>query len=219
MKSKRILLLPAIIACMALSPAALADAIYNVSIDTAPLIGNAAGPFSLDFQFTDGSGMNDSNNTVIVDNFNFGGGGVVGSAITTGSVTGGLTPSGFTMTDSFFLSELTQAFTPGTALDFTVHLTGNVDSGGVPDEFSFAIFDNTGSPIPTVGLFDTLLIADIDSSQPSLLGFASDPSRNAAGSGAPITLSAPVVTSPVPEPSALWWLGCGLLTLVLRRGR
>src|SRR5262249_21463960 len=35
-----------------------------ITINTAPLIGHAAGPFSLDFELIDGSGTSDANNTV-----------------------------------------------------------------------------------------------------------------------------------------------------------
>ncbi len=74
MKPPTLLLL--ILVSFAMLPrAARADAIYNVSLDTSSLIGNAAGPFSLDFQFNDGSGTNDGNNTVTLTNFAFGGGG------------------------------------------------------------------------------------------------------------------------------------------------
>ena len=198
------------------SRTAQADVVYNVSLDTSPLIANAAGPFSLDFQFTDGSGTNDGNNTVTLSNFDFGAGGGTGLATTTGSVSGDLT-SAVTLTDSQFFNEFTQTFTPGATLGFTVGLTTNVDAGGVPDEFTFAILDNTGAEIPTLGLFDTLLLADIDSSSPELHGFASDTSRGTAATGDPLALDAPVVTSAAPEPSALWLPACGLIAVALRR--
>jgi hypothetical protein len=58
------------LATLLLAPAAAhADFIYNVTLNTAPLVGNAAGPFSLDFQLT-GTG----NNTVTLSRFQFGGG-------------------------------------------------------------------------------------------------------------------------------------------------
>jgi len=199
------------------SRTAQGDVIYNVSLDTSPLIGNAAGPFSLDFQFTDGSGINDGNNTVTLSNFDFGAGGGTGLPTTAGTVSGDLT-SGFTLTDSDFLNEFTQTFTPGATLDFTIDLTTNVDAGGVPpDEFTFAILDNTGAEIPTLGLFDTLLLADIDSSNPTLFAYASDTSRGTAATGDPISLDAPIVTSATPEPSALWLPVCGLAMVALRR--
>lgn len=212
----RIFLLLLLASFVLLPCTAQADVIYNVSLDTSPLIGNAAGPFSLDFQFTDGSGTNDGNNTVTLSNFDFGAGGGTGSPATSGSVSGDLT-SGITLIDSQFFNEFTQTFTPGAALDFTVDLTTNVDAGGVPDEFTFAILDNTGAEIPTLGLFDTLLLADIDSNSPMLFPSGSDTSRGTAATGEAIALDTPIVTSPVPEPSALWVPACGLALFAFRR--
>ena len=216
MKPKFVLALPLFAAAL-LPGVAVADVIYNVSIGTAPLISDAAGPFSLDFQFTDGSGANDGNNSIVVNNFSFGAGAVTGSPSISGSVTGDIA-GGFTMTDSAFFNEFLQGFTPGATLGFTVRLTTNIDAGGVPDEFSFAILDHTGAEIPTLGPFDVMLLADINSSNPSLLGFASDTSRNPAGGGAPISLGAPVVTSAVPEPSAGWLL-LGAVAMLTGRAR
>lgn len=224
MNPRLFLMLPGLIIMAAVPRVAQADAIYDVSIDTSTLIGNAAGPFSLEFQFTDGSGLGDGNNTVTLAGFNFGaGGGPVGViALGLGSVSGNLN-SGATLTDSSFFNQLIQGFTPGSALSFQVDLTTNLDVGGVPDEFSFSILDNTGTEIPTLDSagFDRILFADISSATPALLGFASDTSRNAAASGQPIGLSAPVITSPVPEPSARWLIACGLgmLTLLARSRR
>lgn len=211
------IVLVVLLASWATLPCALqADAIYGVSLDTTALIGNAAGPFSLDFQFTDGSGANDGNNTVTLSNFSFGAGGPTGLAAISGGVSGDLTSS-LTLTDNAFLNEFTQTFTPGATLDFTVDLTTNVDSGGVPDEFTFAIFDNTGAAIPTLGLFDTLLLADIDSSSPALFASGSDTSRGTAATGDPIALDAPFVTSPVPEPAALWLPAFAFAVFAFRR--
>ncbi|HEX5229016.1 MAG TPA: NF038129 family PEP-CTERM protein [Bryobacteraceae bacterium] len=212
----RLFLLILLAGFAALPSSAWADAIYNVSLDTSNLIGNTAGPFSLDFQFNDGSGTNDGNNTVTLSNFAFGAGGPTGSAVTNGSVSGDLTSS-VTLTDSDFFNEFTQTFTPGSTLVFTIDLTTNVDAGGVPDEFTFAILDSTDAEIPTLGPFDTVLLADIDSSSPALFGYASDPSRGTAATGDTLAFDAPVVTSPVPEPSVLWMSASGLAILALRR--
>jgi hypothetical protein len=63
--------------------------IYDVSIDTSPLVGNAAAPFSLDFQFIDGSGIDDGNNIVSLGNFDFGAGGGTGSPTARDAVASG----------------------------------------------------------------------------------------------------------------------------------
>src|SRR6185312_13251794 len=100
----------------------------EVTLNTAPLIGDTAGPFSLVFQLTDGSGIGDGNNTVTISNFQFGSGGPSGSPTTFGGVSGDV-GSTVTLVDSSFLNYLIQPFTPGTTLEFTVTTTNNVDSG------------------------------------------------------------------------------------------
>jgi hypothetical protein len=192
---------------------AFGNAVYNVSIDTSPLIGNAAGPFMLDFQFLDGSGLDDGNNTVTLSGFAFGSGSPTGSASTFGGVAGDLLTS-LTLTDTSFFNEFTQGFTPGNALAFVVDLTTNVDLGGVPDEFTLAILDSSGFQIPTLGPFDTVLLADITSGNPSLFSYGSDTSRNAVASGEPIALAAPSV-SQVPEPSLGWLVAGGFFALLI----
>ncbi len=196
---------------------ASAGTLYNVSIDTSSLIGNAAGPFQLDFQFIDGSGTDDGNNTVTLGSFNFGGGSYDLSATTTGGVSGDPSTS-IVLVDSSFFNEYTIGFTPGSTLAFSVDLTGNVDPGGVPDEFSFGILDSSGFEIPALGPGDSLLLADISSASPVLQGYGSDVTRNAAG-GAPIDLSAPAITpaASTPEPATLWLLAGALLVGMGRR--
>ena len=65
----------------------------------------------------------------------------------TGGASGDLGTS-VTLTDSDFLNEFTQDFTPGSLLEYDVNLTTNVDTGFTPDAFSFALFQN-GVEIPT----------------------------------------------------------------------
>jgi hypothetical protein len=175
-----------------------ADVVYNVSMDTAPLKNNAAGPFSLEFQFTDGSGASDGNNTITLDQFSFGAdGGLVGAPSTFGSTTGDLATS-LSFTDSSFFNQFIQEFKPGNELQFRLTTTTNIDPGGVPDEFTFSILDNSGTELPTLGFFDVFVQLDISSAKPTPQSFASDTSRAAAG-GAPVDLSAPSISA-VPEP-------------------
>jgi hypothetical protein len=77
------------LACaVALTHAPLAEAVlflnYHVTVATSPLIGHPAGPFSLDFQLTDGSGLGDANNTATISNLSYGGGAATGSATLSG---------------------------------------------------------------------------------------------------------------------------------------
>jgi hypothetical protein len=194
---------------------------YNVSLNTGSLVANAAAPFSLDFQFTDGGGTGDGNNTVTLSGFNFGGGSAAadGTATTFGGASGSPATS-IVITDTSFFNEYTIGFTPGATLNFTVDLTANVDAGGVPDEFSFGILDSSGFEIPANGPGDSLLLADINQATPVLYSYSSDTSRNAAA-GAPIALAAPVVTQQssvgTPEPATVWLVGTAAALLFARR--
>jgi hypothetical protein len=116
-------------------------------MNTAPLAGHTAGPFSLEFQLNDGSGTNDGNNTASLSNFLFNGGAAVGSPTLNGGASGNLT-SGVTLTDNSFFNQFIQGFTAGSTLSFRLSLSTNVGSGGTPDQFSFAILDKTGTEIP-----------------------------------------------------------------------
>src|SRR5579859_8130563 len=91
----------------------LASTMFAVTLDTSPLIGHPAGPFSLNFQFTDGQGTGDANNTVTLSSFAFGGGSAAGGPSLTGGASGSL-GSGVVLTDSAFFNAFTEGFTPGT---------------------------------------------------------------------------------------------------------
>jgi hypothetical protein len=199
-----------------------ADAIYSVSLDTSPLIGEAAGPFSLAFEFTDGSGTGDANNTVILSNFQFGvGGSASGLPTMFGGATGD-TASGITLIDNSFFNALVQPFNPGTMLGFSLQASTNVDAGPTPDEFSFSILDSSGAPIPTLGFVPAFLVLDIDSSNPTPQTFSSDPSTPPQGGGGGITMAAPQATIGTPEPGTFILLGAGsgmILILFKKRKR
>jgi hypothetical protein len=47
---------------------------YDVTLDTAPLVGHPAGPFYVEVAFTDGGGVDDANNTITLSNIQFAGG-------------------------------------------------------------------------------------------------------------------------------------------------
>src|SRR5579872_2428896 len=83
---------------------------FHVLFDTSGLAGAAGGPFSLDFQLTDGSGTGDGNTIVTLADFT--GAALIGSPATTGGVAGAL-PGVMTMMDSAFFTEYSQVFTPG----------------------------------------------------------------------------------------------------------
>ncbi len=176
-------------------------AFYHVDVNTAALIGNPSGPFSVDFQFNDGSGLGDGNNTGTVGNFTYGGGGASGSATQLGGASGDLY-SGVVLTDTTPFNELFQGFTAGTTLGFDVTLTTNVDPGSTPDAFSFAILDGSLANIPTTGVGDTLLLINL---YPAGVNIQTGASLNPAG-----------VIVAVPEPSSLGILTFGLILAGLR---
>ncbi len=163
-----------------------------ITVNTSPLIGHPAGPFSLAFQLTDGSGAGDANNTVTVTGFQFGGGNATGSPAFAGGASGSLTSS-VTLTDSAFVNFLVQPFVPGSRLTFVVSVTANLESGEIPDRFGFAILDSGGAEIPTLAgeKVDQLVAVAIDSPDLIFETFASDPIRTPLTGGSAIVMSEP----------------------------
>ena len=183
------------------APMAFAGSIFTFTFDTTPLLGHPAGPFSLNFQFNDGSFPNDANNSANLTLFDLGGGSLVGLGLLTGGVAGDLSSS-VLFQDSSFLNMYTQGFNVGSALSFGIDMTTFLDSGDTPDQFSFAILDNTGTEIPTTALgilgSDVLVSIDIVPSLASSAGvrglssaigvarvqvFATDATRTPIGGG------------------------------------
>lgn len=183
--------------------AAQAAALFTVSLDTSALIGSPAGPFALDFQFADGSGGGDGNNTALVSNFNFHGGSWGG-------------PASVSLTDSSFFAEFSQTFTAGASLSFNVSLTTAVDAGPTPDRFTFALLDKNGFEVPTLGFADEFLGVDLNSANPTIETYGTDTSRTLLDIAAP-------TTAPIPEPNsallAALLCGCGAVGLWVRRQR
>lgn len=198
-----------------------AAVIYGVNMDTTGLSGHPAGPLSVMFQMTDGSGTGDGNNTATITDFQFGGGSPSGSPVLAGDASGSL-GSVVSLTDSSFLNMFMQTFTPGLSLAFRVTLTTNVDAGGVPDQFSFSILDSSGAALPTRGLgmigLDSFMTVDIDSDTPQARAFAADMFRFPEAGGPAIDLAAPAVQV-VPEPQTWMLLGGALVSLAVMRRR
>ena len=185
---------------LAARPVAANTLAFEVVVNTAPLIGNMAGPFSLDFQLN-GTGPN----SVAITGFNFGGGRAIGPAVSSGGASGDL-GSGIALSDaSFFFNELYEQFTPGNALSFLVTMTAEVTS--TPDLFSFAILNGSLFNIPTTGLGDSLLLVNITKSTLAL----SDVQifTGATLPGGPDYSG--VTVRALPEPAALLLLGAGLV--------
>jgi len=210
---------------LAAPPLARASA-FTVSVDVGSLSvppGSASAPFALYFQLTDGSGANDGNNTVTLSSFSLADGTFTPGPFTFGGAAGDLTTI-VTLTDTSFFSFFQQGFafpaglTPASRLlSFHVNMTTNVDPGGVPDVFAFSILDGTGFPIPTLDPLgtDTLITVTIDSANPFVAAYGSDPDRSRLGVNAPAIGSISVV----PEPGTVWLVGAGVFALVKRTRR
>ncbi len=231
-KTIRFAILTVLLTAAALTPAS-ADTIFTVTLDTTTLTvppGSTAGPFSLAFQLTDGSGLGDANNTATVSGFQFGGGSASACPAGCSAIggAGGDAGSSIVLNDSSFFNSFVEAFTPGTSLSFHVDLTTSVDPGGTPDAFAFSLLDGGGFPIPTLDPSgaDTLLNVNLDSTHPRILAYATDVSRlTGGGSGVAISIPAPEIGAPssaVPEPNALLSIAisvAGLALIVRKRSR
>jgi hypothetical protein len=191
--------------------ALFAQAVLNVVINTTSLVGHSAGPFSFGLAFTDGSGFGDGNNTVVVNNFSYGGGSSLGGPELFGGATGSL-ETGVTLTDSSFLSLLSEQFTPGNQLSFSVTWTSNDDVGFYPDRLTFYIFESSGVPLRTLApAADYFFGIDLSSTNPIVSVYGSDPSRPPTV-GNPISIGPPTVvfldtTPPVIVPQITGTLG------------
>jgi hypothetical protein len=184
---------------------------FHVDVNSAPLVGSVAGPFSLDFQLTDGSGTLAVPNTATLSNFVFAGGSPLGAATLLGGAAGNLSSTVILSDGGNFLNEFFQVFNPGSRLSFDVTLTGNVDPGPTPDAFSFAILNGTFANIPTQGLGDALLLVNIGAPN---LG-PGDVQTFASTSPVGVAVTAFLV----PEPASLLLVGVGLVAIGARRWR
>jgi hypothetical protein len=178
-----------------------------VNLNTSPLFG---GQFSLVFDLIDGDAT--ANNSATVNNAQFGGGGLIGSPILTGSAAGSL--SGIvTLTDSAFFNEYFHDFSSGSLLSFVLDFTANF-AGGTPDSLTFLLIDNsTGFPIPTLAPLgtDVFLAVDLNGSSPVVQTFGTDPARTNFAIAAPDVSS----VASVPEPNFAVLIGAGLVGLAL----
>jgi hypothetical protein len=204
----------------ALCQTAIADAIYNVALDTTPLVGHPAGLFYVFAEFTDGNGIGDANNSAILSNFTFGGGSALGSPLLFGGASGAL-ETAVTLSDGSSLGFFAEQFAPGLQLKFSLDLTLNDDSGGTPDRFAFFLLDSSQVPLPTLApVGDYFFGADIYSTGPIFDAYGSDTSRSLSVGG-PASIPVPTITSvsSVPEPSAIYLLGGGLAMMGVLKHR
>jgi len=193
-----------------------ANIMFQVHVNTTPLVGHPAAPFAINFQLNDGSGTNDANNTATISGFNFGGGGPSGAPILTGGASGDLSTS-VTLTDSTFFNDFVQDFVPGSSLTFNVDLTTNADAGPIPDLFSFTLLDGSGFELPNTSPIGGFVIVNITGPDPTVQSYSND-STIPVPPGEPLDIPAPTITlastTPVPEPTA-WLLWTALSVALL----
>lgn len=194
---KKLILLAALVTSQA------SAALLTIQMNTAALAAFAT-PLTLDFQFIDGELIGNNNNMVTISDFNLGGGILAGTPTLFGGAAGDLTTT-VTFNDTVPVSGFQQAFIPGASLWFKLTLTDNPEPT-FPDSFSFAILDNTGTPIPTASFFDVFVQIDIPALVPGNSQSFGDPT---------IGLPGPVITA-IPEPST-WLLALPLAALLRRR--
>ena len=189
------------VACLAIAPACHAY-LFTVTIDTSGLLGDPAGPFTLDYQLIDGSGgPGDGNNTVSINNFSYGGGGApFGPVSTIGGASGNLSSGLVSITDTVFWNEFYQSFAAGSTLKFDLNLTTNSDAPSpTSDQFVFFVLDNALVPVQTTDLTvgrGAVLVVDINSATPSIEQYE-------------------LVASMIPEPSTIMLFGLGGAVLLV----
>ena len=192
--------------------------LYHVALNTSGLAASASAPFSLDFQLDDGG--TPGNNGVTLTNFRYNGGSVAAAPSSLSGGASGNADSTVTLIDTSLLNELVQTFTPGAALTFDVSMTDNANttSGSSPDEFSFALLDNSGNEVVTTAANGAFLTIDTN---PGTLIVTT---AGTPAGGAPF-IAAPAVTPvAVPEAGTWMWLTsmagvCGANLCLRRRKR
>ncbi len=193
-----------LVSAAALLGASLASATaaeFDITLNTAGLVGSLNGPFSLDFQLNDGSGGGSGSNSANIRNFNFGAGSAVGSPTLINGATGSLTSS-IALTETAAYNEAYQGFTPGATLSFHVSLTDNAPSTSTPDIFSFAILDQNLNNLPATGVGDSIVTITID------------PTGAIVATGYTLGSEHVTVTSVVPEPASTGAVVAGLAGLM-----
>lgn len=190
-----------------------------VSINTAPLVGSPQGPFSFFAMLLEPSMAGDGDDTTMLTNFQFiGGGGPIGTAVPGSGGSGNLT-SGMTLvdTDPGGFNAILQGFTPGNTLSFDLSMTVNQNTLG--DQFVLTILEGNPSDGNTVPTTDPTPAED-DLVLATVVGANGTCSGGQLSGGLCIQqFSIPSTASSVPEPATLLLLGSGMIGLGWRKRR
>lgn len=188
---------------------------FHVNANTSNL--TAGQTYYAEFTLSDGHvaslGTPDTNNSVLINNFTFGGG-MAGAVLppNIGNASGNFS-SGIMLADGDpgGAADLAQGFKPGSAMNFDVHFpTTMVDAGGTPDMFTLKFLNSTTNEF-TNSFFD--IFVELDLNSPVLTPgnvqthSGNDPANNAL---IPAPLITPLGSPPVPELVNVFSLG-GLL--------
>ncbi len=215
--------------CLAgLAQSASAQVQFHVNVNTSNL--TAGNTYYAEFTLSDGHvpslGAPDMNNSVLLNNFTFGGG-MAGAVLppNIGNASGNFN-SGIMLADgdSGGVADLAQGFKPGSALMFDVHFpTTNVDAGGTPDVFTVKFLNSNTNEFRNSFLD---IFVELDLNNPVLTpgNVQTHAGRDSANEA---LIPAPVITplgpaAPVPEPSAIAVFAISGLTgtaFLLRRRR
>jgi hypothetical protein len=157
--------IPILLGLLAVTPAF--SNTFSFSIDTSSLIANPNGPFILDFQFIDGGGTGDGNNTITLSNFSDPASLTVVPSSETAGVTLNGSPFGLTMTDNSFFNEISFLLVPSSSLSFRFDSTDNPEAG-TPDTFIVDLLDSSLNNIPTTNPNGIALIeVDLPTTDPA----------------------------------------------------
>jgi hypothetical protein len=200
--------IPILLGLLAVTPAFSSS--LSFVIDTSTLIGNPTGPFILDFQFTDGSGTGDGNNTVTLSTFSDPASLMVVPSSETGGVILAGSPFGFTMTDSSFFNEISFLLAPDSSLGFRFDSTDNPESG-TPDTFIVDLLDSSFNNIPTTNPNNGIALIEVDLPTTNPASGTQVITSGSLANSDGVVFAAPTESSvATPEPSTLATMMLGL---------
>jgi len=206
-----------------IAPALRAQLIsFNVDLDTAGLSADSLNaPFYLDFQLDYGN-VALATTTATLSDFQFTGGGAVGSTVTAGSASGSIAGT-VTLTASAAhpSNELYQQFASGVSnIQFTATITEPGPDVGIPTEFTVAILDDSlGFPaqlFTTAPDTESLVTLDLSSSN-TLANVNTYAGVSSADGATPLTGVGLMPSAPEPFTTAWCGAAAALLACCTRR--